>query len=178
MNEIKIERLTERNFNKNSLDDFIRHQVVTECWRNVDGEWKLLPIAFVEDWDLEKRQEIASCIADNLDGDMIDFGAFDGDKVAGYITIGTKRIGSRGQYVQLVEFEVSEEYRGMKIGKRLFAAAVEAARKTGAEKLYISTHSSKESQAAYEALGCVHATEIIAEIADEEPCDVQREFVL
>ena len=47
-----------------------------------------------------------------------------------------------------------------------------------AEKLYISAHSSKESQAAYRALGCVHAEEINAKLAQEEPCDVQMEYRL
>lgn len=40
---IRVERLTEDNFNTHSLDNFIRHQVVTECLRNVDGNWMLLP---------------------------------------------------------------------------------------------------------------------------------------
>ncbi|WP_155988230.1 hypothetical protein [Oribacterium sp. P6A1] len=44
--------------------------------------------------------------------------------------------------------------------------------------IILVTHSSKESQAAYKALGCVHAEEIIPWIADEEPFDVQLEFVL
>lgn len=178
LENIRIERLTGENFNANTLDSFVRHQVVRECWRNVDGEWKLLPIAFVEDWDLNKCRQIASAIANNLDGEMIDFGAFDGDTLAGYITVGTRHLGSRAQYVQLVEFEVSEPYRGRKIGRALFAKAREAALKQGAEKLYISAHSSKESQAAYASLGCVHAEEIIPEIAYEEPCDVQLEYVL
>lgn len=49
----------------------------------------------------------------------------------------------------------------------LFEKACEAAKNNGAEKLYISTHSSKESHAAYKALDCVHAEEIVQEIADE-----------
>lgn len=56
---IEFERLTKQNFHDNSLDTFVRHQEVTECWRNVDGEWKLLPIAFTEEWDLEKCRSIA-----------------------------------------------------------------------------------------------------------------------
>ena len=82
------------------------------------------------------------------------------------------------QYVQLVSFQVSEPYRGIGVGRKLFDKAVETAREYGAKKLYISAHSSKESQAAYNAFGCVHATEIISWIADEEPCDVQLEYVL
>lgn len=109
---------------------------------------------------------------------MIDFGAYDEELLAGYITVGTEKMGSRRQYVQLVEFQVSEPYRGKKIGRMLFQKACETAKNNGAEKLYISAHSSKESQAAYKALGCVYAEEIVQEIADEEPCDVQMEYLL
>ena len=178
MEEIRIERLTEDNFNLYSLDNFIRHQVVTECWRKVDGQWMVLPIAFVEEWGLDKCREEASAIANNLHGKMIDYGAYKDEHVLGYITVGTERIGTEKQYVQLVTFQVSEPYRGMGVGRKLFDRAVETARELGAKKLYISAHSSKESQAAYNALGCVHAMETIPWIADEEPCDVQLEYVL
>lgn len=45
-------------------------------------------------------------------------------------------------------------------------------------RINISAHSSKESQAAYKAIGCVHAEEINQKLAEEEPCDVQLEYVL
>ena len=41
-----------------------------------------------------------------------------------------------------------------------------------ADKLYISAHSSKESQAAYRALGCTRAEEVNAELAAAEPFDI------
>ena len=47
-------------------------------------------------------------------------------------------------------------------GDVFFYQACEEARRLGADKLYISAHSSKENQAAYK----------------EEPCDVQLEYVL
>lgn len=34
------------------------------------------------------------------------------------------------------------------------------------------------SQATYKAIGCVHAEEINQKLAEEEPCDVQMEYVL
>ena len=176
--EIRIERLTEDNFNSRSLDDFIRHQVVKECWRKVEGQWTLLPIAFVEDWGLDKRREEAAEIAKGQQGRMTGYGAFQGKKLLGYITIGTERMGTAKQYIQLAAFQVSEPFRGMGVGRKLFEKAVETAKEYGAEKLYISAHSSKESQAAYKALGCVHAEEIIPRIAQEEPCDVQLEYKL
>lgn len=101
-----------------------------------------------------------------------------GSKIIGYITIGTEKIGSKKQYVQIVSFQVSEPYRGMGVGRKLFEKACDIAREYGASKLYISAHSSKESQATYKALGCIHAAEIIPWIAEEKPCDVQLEYDL
>ena len=178
MSKTEIIKLPDPRFHVYSLDDFIRHQEVTECWRNIDGEWKLLPIAFTEDWELEKCREEAAGITDRINRDLIAFAAVENDKIAGYITVVTKRIGSRKQYLQLEAFQVSEPYRGRGIGKQLFTNACENAKEIGAEKLYISAHSSKESMAAYKALGCVHAQEIIHCIADKEPRDVQLEYVL
>ena len=48
----------------------------------------------------------------------------------------------------------------------------------GADKLYISAHSSKESQAAYRALGCTPAEEVNEGLAAAEPFDVQMEYRL
>ena len=145
---MRVERLTEDNFNSHSLDNFIRHQVVTECLRNVDGNWILLPISFVEEWNLDKCREEASVIANNLKGDLIAYGAFNKTDLMGYITVGTERLGTKRQYVQLVSFQVSEPFRGMGVGRKLFEKAAGIAREYGAKKLYISAHSSKESQAA------------------------------
>ena len=63
----------------------------------------------------------------------------------GYITVGTERIGAEKQYIQLVTFQVSEPFRGMGVGKKLFekavpmfsaedAAAYAAAEKAAADK--------------------------------------------
>ena len=86
--------------------------------------------------------------------------------------------GVTAKYVQLVCFQVSEEYRRQGIGRKLFSMVCEEARQLCADKLYISAHSSKESQAAYRALGCTPAEEINEELAAEEPFDVQMEYRL
>lgn len=174
---IEIRQLTRDNFHADSLDGFIRHQEVTECWRCVDGEWQLLPIAFTEDWDLPRLYDEAADLLRTIDEGKPVIGAFDGVKVVGYAQLG-ERLGSRRQYIELVGFHVSEPYRKQGIGCRLFSAICESARATGADKLYISAHSSKESQAVYRALGCVYAEEIDSIRAANEPCDVQMEYDL
>ena len=113
-----------------------------------------------------------------MENDQTAIGAFDGEEVIGFITVSHSIFGNTAKYVELVCFQVSEPYRGKKIGKTLFYKACEEAKRLGADKLYISAHSSKESQAAYKAIGCVHAEEINQKLAEEEPCDVQLEYIL
>ena len=54
---IHYEKLNNKNFNTYSLDHFVRHQQVSECWRNVDGQWKLIPIEFEENWTGAKSSQ-------------------------------------------------------------------------------------------------------------------------
>jgi len=103
---------------------------------------------------------------------------FDGARLIGFSSIGGKRFGSAGQYVQMWQMHVSEEYRGKGIGKRLFHIACDAARAKGGTKLYISTQCSEETQGFYRGLGCVDALEINQAIAEEEPWDCQLEYTL
>lgn len=177
-NDIVIERLTEMNFNESSLDRFVRHQEVHECWRVINGEWTLKPNRFTENWSVDECKSVAKDILDNLDEKLIAFGAFDGIELVGYITLGKECFGSKGQYLELIAFEVSEPYRNQGIGRKLFLAVCEAARKMQAQKLYMSTHSSKESHAAYCKLGCVFAEEINPISVEKEPYDIQMEYVL
>lgn len=174
---VQIQTVTCDNFGLDSLDGFIRHQEVSECWRNVDGVWNLLPIIFVEDWQTPRLREEAAEILQRIREGGKAVGAFVGGEVVGFAVLG-RRLGSRRQYIELTSLHVSEPYRRQGIGGRLFAAICDAARTTGAEKLYISAHSSKESQAAYRALGCVHAQEADEAHVAAEPWDVQMEYDL
>ena len=63
---IHYEKLGKKNFNFHSLDHFVRYQEVNECWRNVDGQWKLIPISFKEDWSVEQCREIAADVASHM----------------------------------------------------------------------------------------------------------------
>ena len=38
----QYKRLDNNNFTVNSLDGFVRHQTVAECWRKTDNDWKLV----------------------------------------------------------------------------------------------------------------------------------------
>ena len=53
---------------------FKRHQVVTKCWRKIDGEWCIKDIAFVEEWTEECLKNTGTT------GGMV-AGAFDDGKL-------------------------------------------------------------------------------------------------
>lgn len=174
---VTVNRLNIGELETGALDGFIRHQVVRECWRKVAGEWQLLPIAFTEDWDQAKLRAEEQCLTKAAgQGSPVFVARADGN-VIGFAALG-ERLGSQGQYIALESLHVSEPWRGQGVGRALFAAACAAARECHARKLYISAHSSKESQAAYRALGCVEAVEYDAVRADAEPFDVQMEYDL
>lgn len=166
-------KLTEENFSLTSLDGFIGRQEVRECWRRVDGRWKLLPIAYTDD-----AAPDAQTLLDALRAGNPAFGAWAEGELVGFALLAGERFGSAGQYVDLAEFYVSLPYRRQGIGERLFALACQGARDLGAAKLYISAHSARESIAAYRKYGCVLAEEVNQVLAEKEPCDVQMEYRL
>ena len=174
----QYKRLDSNNFTGHSLDDFVRRQTVTECWRKTESDWQLVPNVYEENWSLEQCREIAENVSQHMNLDQTGFGAFDGERIIGFATVSHHIFGVMARYAQLVCFQVSEEYRRQGVGRRLFSMACEEARRLGADKLYISAHSSKESQAAYRALGCGFAEEINEKLAAAEPFDVQMEYRL
>ena len=74
--------------------------------------------------------------------DQTGFGAFIGERIVGFATVSHHIFGVKARYAELVCFQISEEYRRQGIGRKLFSMVCEEALRLGAEKLYISSHSS------------------------------------
>lgn len=176
--EIHYQRLNAGNFTAHSLDGFVRRQTVTASWRKINDDWQLVPNVYEENWSLKQCRDIAENASRHMDLDQTGFGAFTGERIVGFATVSHHLFGAAARYAELVCFQISEEYRRQGIGRKLFSMACEEARRLGADKLYISAHSSKESQAAYRALGCSLAEEINEKLAAAEPFDVQMEYRL
>ena len=164
---IKIELLSEKNFSINSLDSYNRKQDVNKVYRRIDGDYSLVECKYTEDWDLNKKRSVAKQISSD---DHITYIALENDKVVGFIGL-LKQL--NGPYMILDMMQVSSECRGQGIGRRLFEAGKDEARKNGAEALYISACSSEETIAFYRAMGSNLASDPIKEIAEEEPFDLQ-----
>lgn len=163
---IRIELLSADNFKPDSLDNYPRKQDVKNVYRKHNGEYILEECVYTEDWDMEKRRSVAKAISCD---DYITYLAIENDEVVGFIGLNKALV---EPYMILDMMQVSAACRGQGIGRKLFDAGKEEARKAGAEALYISACSSEETIAFYKAMGAELADCPIKEIA-EEPYDLQ-----
>ncbi len=92
--------------------------------------------------------------------------------MVGFVMMRNVLVGSK---MTIDSFHLSRDYRHRDIGTKLFEIAKEKGRKAGAENLYVSACSSKETIALYMSMGCRFTNDIIREIAKEEPFDLQIE---
>lgn len=162
-----IELLTENNFTESSLDSYERRQEVKKVYRKQEGTYVLVEQPFVEDWDFERKRQVARTISSK---DYITYIACKDEKVVGFIGLKKQLVGER---MILDMMQVSAECRGTGIGRKLFEAGKKEAIKAGAKELYISACSSEETIAFYRAMGAEITDNPIQQLAEEEPFDVQ-----
>lgn len=171
--KINDDELTIELFSK-----FNRYQEVKKCWRKREGKWVLEDVPFIEQWTKEEYQFLVKCLINTIKTGGTVIGAFENKALIGFASVENSFFGSKNQYLQLSSIHISFESRGKGVGKILFQKISAAAKEMGAEKLYISAHSSEESQAFYKAMGCIEALEYNKELTEAEPCDCQLEFIL
>ncbi|MGN0666246.1 MAG: GNAT family N-acetyltransferase [Huintestinicola sp.] len=164
---IRYEMLSEANFNEYSLDQYVRTHEVKKVYRRLENEYVLVDLPYVEDWDLEKKRQVAKTVSSD---DYITYIALDGDKVVGFIGLKKELY---NDYMILDLMHVSSEYRHMGIGRKLFEIGKEEGKKAGAKALYISACSSEETIAFYKAMNAELTNDPIREMAEEEPYDLQ-----
>lgn len=169
---VRIELLSSRNFNEGSLDDYKRTHRVENVYRKADGEYKLVSLPYIEDWDIEKKRQVAKSLMSDR---YITYVATDAGEVVGFIGLIKKLHGKR---MILDMMHVSAEYRGNGLGRKLFEKGMDTAREYGAAELYISACSSEETVAFYKAMGASLTTKPIESIANDEPYDLQMTCIL
>lgn len=178
---IIIRKLTESEICRELFSDFVRRQAVTRFWcktAETGGEWRITDEPFVEDWDEEDWEYIVDCLKSTAGSGGMVSGAFSDGKLKGFVSVEGAKFGSRCQYMDMFCLHISAEMRRQGLGARLFQTAVDFARENGAEKLYISSLSSTETQDFYRAMGCKPASELISAHSDKEALEVQLEYVI
>ena len=157
---------------------FIRRQNVTKCRRYENGRWIVKEDPFVDDWSVADYQVLITCLQNTIRTNGFVYAAFCGGILKGFVSVESGLFGGANNYLDLSSIHVSEDMRSRGIGRTLFDAAAEWAKRQGAGKLYISSHSAVETQAFYHAMGCVEAREYNREHVEKEPFDCQLEYIL
>lgn len=170
--------LNEDDINIKLFNGFIRHQVITKCWRKQKDEWIIIDAPSVDDWTEENYQYLVKCLKNTISTGGFFYGAFENDVLKGFVSVEPQNMGKEEVYKELSSIHVSEDMRRKGIGKNLFLAAKEWAKRNGADKLYISGHPSIESQAFYKKMGCVEAKINESSHVSREPFDCQLECLL
>lgn len=167
--------LTPETITRDLFASFERRQTVTRCWRKTDGEWQIKDVVFVDDWSESDVTALITELQRTVAQGGLVLGALDDQRLKGFASVASSPLGQHQEYLDLTNLHVSQDCRGKGIGKALFRLAQSWAKEHGAQKLYISAHSSVESQAFYCAMGCVDAVEMQPSHAKREPCDRQME---
>ena len=143
-------------------------------------KWRLgcPPRSFYRRLDRSGLSDFDDCLHNTVRTGGFVCGAFSEGELKGFVSVENGFFGGENRYYDLSSLHVSEDMRRTGIGKTLFLAAAEWARKQGAKKLYISAHSAIESQTFYRSMGCVEASEYNQKHVEAEPYDCQMEYVL
>ncbi|MDO5410659.1 MAG: GNAT family N-acetyltransferase [Lachnospiraceae bacterium] len=158
--------------------NFERHQVVEDCWRRENGEWVIRKDPFTDQWSEEDYAFLVTCLQRTVRTGGVLFAAFADRQLKGFVSVEPELFGKNREYMDLSSLHVSEELRGRGIGRKLLYLAADWAKKQGAGKLYLSTHSAVETQAFYRAMGCREAMEYHRGHVEAEPYDIQMELEL
>lgn len=170
--------LLDRELDRELFRHFVRRQVVTDCWRRVDGRWTVRPDPFVDDWSEEDFRVLLRCLQNTVRTGGFLYAAFREGRLKGFVSVEAELFGGEQRYLDLTSIHVSADMRGRGIGRTLFKAAEDWARKRGARKLYISAHSAVETQSFYRAMGCAAAEVPCEKHVAAEPFDCQLERLL
>lgn len=137
-----------------------------------------MAIPFEENWSDDDIVYLVQCLKSTITAGGTVFGAFMDGILVGFSSVENEFFGDKKEYLQLSSIHVSYEHRGCGIGKTLFRLSADRARELGAKKLYISAHSSQETQAFYTSMHCVEAETINQNLVAAEPFDCQLEYRL
>lgn len=170
--------LSENDICRNLFRQFIRRQVVRECWRKEGDTWVIREDPFIDDWSEEDYQVLVTCLKNTVSTGGLVYGFFFDGSLKGFVSVESSLFGNQENYLDLTSLHVSEDLRGNGIGKTLFLKAARWAKAHGADKLYISAHSAVETQTFYRAMGCVEAQEYHRQHVEAEPFDCQLEYLI
>ena len=131
----------------------------------MNGYWVLQPTNNQRRWPSEKRLWISQYIKEQIHNGGFAFGAFQNEKMVGFVCVEGTIIDS---YANLTMLFIDDDYKRKGIGRSLFEKAKKEALLIGARKLFVSSIPSEETISFYFSVGCKDAEIIIPDFVDTE----------
>lgn len=174
--QIAYKRLHLKGLEGEVLKDFKRYQETNRVWFKDAMEYKVKNDYFVEEWDKDKKLQVLHSLRQCIKNGGFVVGGFVENRLIGFANVEGEFFGRTKKYLELSFLHVSNEFRNLGIGKKLFELCCIESKEKGANKLYIAAHPSVETQGFYLSIGCTYAVEINQVILEKEPLDIQMEF--
>lgn len=162
---ISYRKLVNSELHTEYFSSFKHEQNWNRQWVNSNGSWSLQPRKHSRSWSPEKRIWISQYIKEQINNGGFALGAFDDDKIVGFICVNGTIIEACANLTMLF---VDDGYKRNGIGRNLFERAKKEALLLGAKKLFISAIPSEETISFYFSVGCEDAKNIISNFVDTE----------
>ena len=155
------------------LAEIDRTEHVTAAYRTVGERLVRYGVDWhIEPWDESQIAAFKTALTADLEVGGAYLAVEVAGRLAGVAVLGNRRLGPRDALVELCFLHVSAEHRGHGIGTRLIEAAVERARRSGADGMYISATRTASTVDFYRARGAILAVPPDAERLAREPVDI------
>jgi predicted N-acetyltransferase YhbS len=143
------------------------------------GALVLTPAYFLaEGWPPGEAEKYTPVLLDCFERGGWFYGFFDGLQLVAIAVLESAMIGKNKDLLQLKELHVSQGYRNLGLGKKLFELAKEMARQRGARGLYISATPSEHTIQFYMRQGCVLSAAPDPDLFAFEPEDIHLECAI
>jgi len=159
-----------------SLD---RSELIEATYRCVGGRLEETRVQIdCPNWTESQFDTIIARFHRDVEGDGVAFGAFEGERLAGFAVLEGRFRGERLDRLQLDLMYVSRQYRRQGVGTRVMEEIKAEAKRRGADYLYISAADTESAVNFYQRSGSRLTEEIDEELFQLEPKDIHMELKL
>ena len=157
----------------NKLGDIDRSEIISSLFEVRKGQLVEKPVC-IEDkgWDAKMLREIKERYTHQLLQNGTAYGAFDGQRLAGFGVLAHEFVGKGMNCMLLDLMYVSDTYRKQGIATHIFRFLADTARKKGADYLYISSSETSSAVQFYLRRGAVLADAADERLHQKEPNDI------
>ena len=156
-----------------------RREIIENIYYLENGELVLKDEYYdMQGWAPGESEQYTPILLDCFDRGGTFYGVFDDGQLVGAAVLESKFIGKNKDQLQLKFLQVSHDYRGKGLGRKLFEKAADKAKALNAKKLYVSATPSGNTIHFYMRMGCVVTEDVNVELFELESEDIHLECTI